>query len=166
MCGTAEDLDGKSGLDAARALLEISDVLLLRFADAAKRSPKANTHPSLWHLAGSFDMRVFQRELRRHDCKLRVAIEAFQALRRKVVFGIPITDFPSASHMEHARVETRDAADTALFRDDGLPKPIDTSPNPRDRPDTGNNCASPVRVPRSFWHRRGHAVTLSVFSSK
>src|SRR5204863_6689028 len=119
---TTEDLDGKSGLDAARALFQISDVLLLGFADPAERRPEANADAILRPVARILDARVLQRELCRHDCELSVTIEPFQAVRCKVVFGIPIANFARASHVEHARIEACDAANTTPFRQDSVPE--------------------------------------------
>ena len=78
---TTEYLDGKCGLNAARALFQISDVLLLGFANAAKRGAEADADAILRLFAGILDARIFERELCRYDCELRVAVEPFQTVR-------------------------------------------------------------------------------------
>src|SRR5262245_793658 len=162
---TTEDLDCKRGLDAARALFQISDVLLLGFADSAKRSAEANAHAILRLFARVVEVRVLQREPRRHDCELSVTIQPFQSMWQKVFFGIPIPNLARASHMEHARIEACDAVDPALFCEDPFPKPIHTSADACDRPDTGDD-RTPSGLPRrSLLDRRAHAVTLSAFPS-
>src|SRR6266576_7107235 len=151
---TTEDLDGKSGLNAARTLFQVSDVLLLGFADAAERRAEANTNAIPRLVARIVDARVLQRELCRHDCELSVTIEPFQAVRCKVVFGIPITNFARASHVEHARIEACDAANTTSFRQDSVPEILNTRTDARNRPDTCDDRASPA-----------HTVTLSALVS-
>src|SRR5437764_1205134 len=108
---TTEDLDSKGRLHAARTFFQISDVLFLGFAYPAQRGAETNANVILRLFARELDARVLQRELCRHNCELSVTIEPFQALRRKVVFGIPIANLAGASHMEHSRIETCDAAD-------------------------------------------------------
>src|SRR5262249_5079861 len=151
----AEDLHGKSRLDAACALFQISDVLLLGFADASKRGAEANAHAILRVFARIVDARVLQRELCGHDCELSVTIQPFQAVRWKVVFGIPIANFAGALHTEHTRVEACNAVDTAFFCEDPVPKPIHAGADACDRPDTGDDGTS-----------SSHAAILSAFSSR
>src|SRR5262245_20528946 len=124
MRGAAENLDGKGWLDATRALFQIPDVLFLRFANAAERRAEANAHSILRIFARTIDMRVFQCELCRHHCELRVTIQPFQAVRRKVFFGVPIANLARASHVEHARIEACDGIDAAFLCEDPLPKPM------------------------------------------
>ena len=78
---TTEDLHSECGLNAARALFQISDVLLLGFADTAKSGTEANAHAVLRLFAGIVEARILQRELCRHDCELSVTIQPFQAVR-------------------------------------------------------------------------------------
>ena len=76
-----ENLDGKSGLNAACSLFQISDVLVLGFADAAERGAEADADAILRLFARILDARVLQRELCGRDRELRVTIEPFQAMR-------------------------------------------------------------------------------------
>src|SRR5256885_8027706 len=136
---TTEDLDGKSGLDAARALFQISDVLRLGFADPAERRSEANADAILRLVARIVDARVLQRELCRYHRELRVTIQPFQAVWCKVVFGIPITNFARASHVEHARFEACDAVNTTLFRHDFALEILNTRSDARDQSMNGSD---------------------------
>ena len=68
----------KRGLDAARALFQISDVLFLGFANATQRSAETDSDAILRLFAGILKTRILQRELRRDDGELRVTIKPFQ----------------------------------------------------------------------------------------
>jgi hypothetical protein len=158
-------LDGKRRLNAARALFQISDVLFLSFANATQRSAETDSDSILRLLAGILKARILQRELRRDDGELRVAIKPFQPLRRKKLLRVPIANFTGTSHTKHAGIKARDAADPASFRHDSIPKPIETDADARNRTDTSNDRASPGLPRRSLWRRRTHAVTLFAFAS-
>src|SRR5947208_558298 len=126
----------------ARARFQISDVLLLGFADPAERRSEANADAILRLFARKFEPGILQGELCRYHRELRVTIQPFQAVRCKVVFGIPITNFARASHVEHARIEACDAANTTPFRQDSVPEILNTGTDARDRPDTCDDRAS------------------------
>ena len=71
-----------------------------------------------------------------------------------MVFSIPIANFARASHMKHAGIEACDAANTALFCEDPVPKPIHAGPDACDGPDTGDDRTPSI-----------HAATLSALAS-
>src|SRR6202030_3569418 len=107
---TAKHLDGKCGLNAARAFFQISDVLFLSFADTAQRGAEADTYAILWFFAGVLDAGIVERELCGSDCELRVAVDPFQSVRLKKLFWIPIRNLAGTTHAENGRVEASDAA--------------------------------------------------------
>jgi hypothetical protein len=148
-------LDGKCGLNAARAFLQIPDVLFFGFADTAQRRTKACPDATLRLFAGVLDMCVIQRELCRDDSELCVTVEPLQALRRKKLFCIPIADLTGATNAENARIEACDGPNAALFRENAIPEMIDADADARDWTDAGDDCASSI-----------HATTLFDLASK
>src|SRR6266404_2863314 len=163
---TAKHLDSERGLDSAGTFFQISDVLLFGFADTAQRGAEADTDAILWLFAGILYPRVFECELCGYDCELRVAVEAFQSVRLKKLFRIPIANLAGTTHAENARVEASDAANAAPFGQDTVPKTIDAGADACDGADTSDDRASPSLPHSSLWRRRAHAVTLFVLASK
>src|ERR1051326_6725748 len=95
-----KDLNGKCGLNAARALFQKSDVLLFSFANAPQGSAEADRGGSLWFFAGTLDPSVFECEFCGYDCKLRVTIEPLRTVRGEILFRVPIGNFSGATHGE------------------------------------------------------------------
>jgi hypothetical protein len=96
-----------------------------------------------------FDACVVERQLRRRDGKLRVAVESLQTVRRKEFFWVPVANLAGAAHMKRARVEARDAANAALLSKNSVPKVFASSPDASNGPDPSDDRASSA-----------HAVTL------
>src|SRR5438552_14822596 len=151
---TTENLDSKCGLNAARAFFQKSDVLLFGLANTSQRGAEANADAILWFFAGILNPRVFERELCRYDRELSVAVEPLQTVRREELFRIPIANLAGATHPEHAWIKTCDAVNAALFRQNAVPKRIDSGPDASNRANTGDDRSSSI-----------HAVTLFALAS-
>src|SRR6266404_3144660 len=147
---TAEHLNGKRGLNATSAFLQIPDVLFLGLAYAAQCRAEAGPDAMLRLFVGVLDMRIIQRELCRDDGELRVAIKPFQTVRRKILFRIPIGKLTGATDVEHARIKTRDVSDAALFRQNSVPKILASMSYAGDWPNSGDNSASSVHTAIRF----------------
>src|SRR4029077_4520319 len=101
-----------------------------------------------------FDVRIIERQLRRHDCELRIAVESFQTVRRKKYLRVPIMNLAGRAHAEDAGIEACDVVDTAFFRQNCVPEILASVADAGDWPNASDNSAF-----------LAHVVTLLVFAS-
>src|SRR6266511_4529894 len=125
------------------------EILFRGLANAAKRRAETDTDSVLRLFAGILDVRIIERQLRRHDCELCVAVESFQTVWRKKHLRVPITNLAGRAHAEDARIETGDVIDAAFFGENCVPKILAPMPDAGDWPNSSDNSAS-----------LAHAVTL------
>ena len=60
-------------------------------------------------------------------------------MRRKKFFRVPIGNFATAMGIEHRRIETGDARDSAFLGEDSVPEILDAYADARDRADAGDD---------------------------
>src|SRR2546423_15708287 len=72
---------------------------------------------------------VIERHFCLGDGELRVAIEAFQTMRRKMIFRNPIDDLASAMSVELRSVEARDRPDATLLGAQAAPEIFAADPD-------------------------------------
>src|SRR5437667_1997055 len=108
-------LHSERRLNSPRSLFQIPDVLVFGLADTAKCRAKTDAHAMLRFFAGIVEARIVKRQLSRCDRELRIAVEPLQTMRCKEFFRIPIVNLAGATHAKGARVEARDAADSAFL---------------------------------------------------
>src|SRR6266480_2223491 len=147
-------LHSERRLNSASALFQIPNVLIFGLADPAKCGAKTDADAMLRFFAGILKARIAERQLRRCDGKLRIAVEPFQTVRRKEFFRIPIVNLARATNLEGARIEACDALNTALLGENSVPKVFAPMSDASDWTDPGDDNASSA-----------HAVTLFAFSS-
>src|SRR2546428_9260000 len=142
MRGTAEDLERKRLIHATRSFLQKMGVLILRIRYSDECCAKANANTMLRMLTRIYKARILQRQFRRGDGKLRIAIQSLQTMWRKKILRIPIANFARAMRIESARVECRNFDDAAFFRANTAPEILPTSTNACNRSDAGNDRAT------------------------
>src|SRR4029453_18244159 len=151
---STKNLDCEGGLNSARALFQISDVLVFGLADTAKCGPKTDANAMLRFFAAIFELRVIECELRRCDGELRITIEPFQTMRWEKFLRIPIANLTCTTHAESAGIEACDAVDTTLLGENSIPKLFAPMSDASDWTDPGDDNTSSA-----------HAATLFAFSS-
>jgi hypothetical protein len=129
-------------------------VLILGFADAPEGGAKTHADAMLRSFPRVIDAGIIERELRRRDCKLRVAIESSEALRRKMLLWSPVADFAGAPHLKRLGIETGDATDAGFFGENSVPKFLASASDASDGTDSSND-----RAPSA------HAITVLAFDS-
>src|SRR5205823_3725516 len=147
-------LHSERRLNSTGAFFQIPNVLIFGLADPAKCGAKTDADAMLRFFAGILKACVVERELRRRDGELRIAVEPFQTVRRKEFFRIPIVNLAGATNLEGARIEACDALDAALLGENSVPKILAPMSDASDWTDPGDDCASSA-----------HAVTLFAFAS-
>src|SRR5882762_401979 len=122
MGGPTKNLDGKRWLNASGALFQKPDVLFLGLANTAKRGAKTDADAVLGFFARILEARMIEREFRGSDRELRIAVEPFQAVRRKELLGLPVSDFTGAVRVKDAGIKSRNATDATFLRQNTVPK--------------------------------------------
>src|SRR5205807_4988090 len=150
MGGTAKDLKGQSWIHSTRSLFQKADVLIFSLANSAQRSPEANAEPMLWLLSRISEASIVQCQFSRGNGKLRIAVEALQSMRRKKFSRTPTGNFATAMGIEHRSIESGDAHDSTLLRENTFPKILDARPDASDRADSGDDCAPSLHAARCF----------------
>src|SRR5438270_2007165 len=142
MAGAAEDLEGERLVHPARSFLQETGMVLFRVGDSAERRAKTYADAVLRPFARIGDAGIIERHFRRGDGKLRVAIEPFQTMRRKVILGDPIQNLTGAMRVELGGIKARYGADPAFLRAQSAPEIFATDPDASDGTDAGDNCAT------------------------
>src|SRR4051794_6925283 len=142
MAGPAENLKGEGLVHAARTFLQKAGVVLLRVGDSAECSAETDADAVLRIFARVGNAGVVECHFRGGDGELRVTVEPFQTMRRKMVFGDPVDDLSGAMSVELRCVKTRDCADTALLRAEAAPEIFAAGTDAGDRTDSGNDGAT------------------------
>src|SRR5438876_10243819 len=154
MCRAAENLDSQHRIHPAHAFFQVTDMLIFRLADAAERRAKADTDAMLWMFARILDPGIVKSELRRGHRELRVTIKPLETLRRKKLLRVPVGNFSSTRNLKRLRIKSGNASDSALLRQNAVPKTIDAVANACNRTDAGDDRASSA-----------HAVALFALAS-
>src|SRR5205823_6696024 len=91
---------------------------------------------------GIGELRVIERQLRRRNSELRIAVESLQTVRREKIFRIPIVNFAGATHPKGAGVEAGNTLDSAPLGENPVPKICAPTSDASDGPNPGDNGAS------------------------
>src|SRR5438270_11347127 len=142
MAGAAEDLEGERLVHPARSFLQETGMVLFRVGDSAERRAKTYADAVLRPFARIGEPGVIERHFRRGDGKLRVAIEPFQTMRRKVILGDPIQNLTGAMRVELRGIEARNPADPAFLRAQSAPEIFAPDPDGGDGAEAGDDCAT------------------------
>src|SRR5437867_12804758 len=97
-------LHSERRLNSASALFQIPNVLIFGLADPAKCGAKTDADAMLRFFAGILKARIVERQLRRCDGKLRIAIEPFHTVRRTEFFLITIVYLDRSMNLVGTRV--------------------------------------------------------------
>src|SRR5207237_8816078 len=103
---------------------------------------ETDTNPILWFFVGIFHLRVIEGEFRGNHSELRVAVQSFQTVRRKVLLWVPITNLASRTHAEDVGIKAGNVTDPAFFRENCTPKILASESDEGDWPTSGtyNAC--------------------------
>src|SRR5437764_538207 len=108
-------------------------MLIFCVRDAAERGSETDADAMLRSLLRIRKSGVIERHSRGSDGKLRVTVQAFQTMRRKIIFGNPFRNFTAAVRIERRSVEAADLPNATFLRAQSEPEIFPTDPNARDR---------------------------------
>ena len=116
-------------------------MLILGAGNSPERGAEAHADTMLRLFARSGQAGVFERQPRRCNGELRVAIQPLQAMRWEVIFRNPIANFTGAVGMESCGVERRYAPNPTLLRANPAPEIFFASADASDRSNAGDDGA-------------------------
>src|SRR5205085_586206 len=142
MAGAAEDLERERLVHPARSFFEETGMVLFRIGNSAEGGAKTYPDAVLRPFARIGEPGIIERHFGRGDGKLRVAIEPFQTMRRKVIFGDPIQNLTGAMRVELRGIKARNPADPAFLRAQSAPEIFAPDPDGGDGTEAGDDCAT------------------------
>ena len=93
MRGAAEDLQREGLIHRPATLFQKMSVFRFRIRDPPEGRAEADSNSSLRLLPRPTESRVLEREFRRTDRELRIAVEPLQAMRREEILRLPVPNF-------------------------------------------------------------------------
>ncbi len=122
MRAPAEDLQGERRMHTTPSFLKEVLMLVLRIRNSTERRAKTDTDPGLRFVRGKRKSGIFNRQERRGDRKLRVPVEPFQAVWRKITGGVPVADFTATMRPQSACIKSGYMRNPALAGHDIFPE--------------------------------------------